>query len=1067
MNEKQQTGRKYWQSLTQLAETPGMAASISDEFSGYDPEKLVNSSRRKFLKLAGASMALAGVTLTGCRRWPKENVVEQNSRPIGRIPGIPEQYATVWELGGVAQPLLITTYDGRPIKVDGNPMHPSCATFGGKLGSSTVMAQASILEMYDPERSRGITKRTKGGPRLPVTLEAFKAFTGEQFAKYKGNGDKLAVLIEETRSPTVDDAFAVFKKAYPAAKVYEYEAVSRDNELAAAKLAFGQPVRQVLDLKAAKIIVSFDADLFGNHPYSLKHINDWAQNRKTADTQKTMNRLYVVESRYSVTGSNADERLPVSVRVMEQLILQLAHKAGLGESGQASLSPDQISYIDAMWDDLSKNSGSAILAGGYTLRPEVLGVLAAINDKLGSFGKTITLIPERDRPTHVEAIKALVDSINTGGVETLVLLGGNPVYDAPADLGFANAIGKVATKISLSLYDTETTFACDWNVNRAHYLESWGDATMYDGSIGIQQPTIEPLFGGQSVAELVSLLAGEPLSGQDLLYRTWGSRLKEQFVATSAAFQKILHDGFVEGTPAAITLKGVTKPSVSFDAAADGVELCFASDYKLYDGRFANNGWLQECPDPISKVTWDNVAQISYADSKKWGVQQRDHAEDILSIEIGGKTLEIPAYVVPGQPVGVINLPLGYARKIAGAMLLTERNGAIGADVGYDTFSLRTSRAMWSVAGAKVTNTGKTADVASTQGHHIIEPLGFEVREAAIGRKEEGGLSVHESTLAAFIKNKNAPHNHSEKLIPLQLYPEPYAHAAKRAGGPTAFNEPHAWGMTIDMNACVGCHACVVACQAENNIPVVGKDQVIETRSMHWLRIDRYFKSEGTTFEEKLSDPNPQITYQPMMCVHCENAPCEQVCPVAATVHDAEGLNTMVYNRCIGTRYCANNCPYKVRRFNYLDFQSRIPGEFKKPWLGIPDTQQEESVDKIKSLVFNPDVTVRMRGVMEKCTYCVQRIKNVTNHRRIEWLDGKREKVTVDDFDVVTACQSACPAEAIVFGDLNDPESLVSKQQKGARSYQVLQELNNRPRTQHLAKLRNPVKEPVLGEEKA
>ncbi|MDB5326443.1 MAG: molybdenum binding protein [Phycisphaerales bacterium] len=408
----------------------------------------------------------------------------------------------------------------------------------------------------------------------------------------------------------------------------------------------------------------------------------------------------------------------------------------------------------------------------------------------------------------------------------------------------------------------------------------------------------------------------------------------------------------------------------------------------------------------------------------------------------------------------MINLPLGYARKIAGAMLLSERNGAIGADVGYDTFSLRTSRAMWSIAGAKITNTGKTADVASTQGHHIIEPLGFDVREAALGKKEEGGMIVHESTLAAFIKNPKAPHNHSEKLIPLQLFPEPYAHAAKRPGGPTGFNEPHAWGMTIDMNACVGCSACMVACQAENNVPIVGKDQVIETRSMHWLRIDRYYKSSGETFEEKLSDPTPQITYQPMMCVNCENAPCEQVCPVAATVHDAEGLNTMVYNRCIGTRYCANNCPYKVRRFNYLDFQSRIPGEFKKPWLGIPDTQQEESVDKIKSLVFNPEVTVRMRGIMEKCTYCVQRIKNVTNHRRIEWLDGKREKVTVDDFDVITACQSACPAEAIVFGDLNDPESLVSKQQSGARSYQVLQELNNRPRTQHLAKLRNPVKEP-------
>ena len=473
----------------------------------------------------------------------------------------------------------------------------------------------------------------------------------------------------------------------------------------------------------------------------------------------------------------------------------------------------------------------------------------------------------------------------------------------------------------------------------------------------------------------------------------------------------------------------------------------------MYDGRFANNGWLQECPAPVTKITWDNVAQISYADAMALGVKPRDHAQDVLKIETpDGKTLEIPAFLTPGQPKGVITLALGYARKVAGGIVLSDRPGSIGAGVGYDTYSLRTSHNMWSLTGAKVTNTFATQDVASTAAAYAIEPLGFEVRQERVGHKEQGGLVVHESTLAAFVKNPDAPHNKSEKLLPLQLYSPPYTTPEKRKGGPQAFNEPHAWGMTIDMNACVGCNACVVACQAENNIPIVGKDEVIVTRAMHWLRIDSYFKGD-------LGDPNPEITHQPMMCVHCENAPCEQVCPVAATVHDAEGLNTMVYNRCIGTRYCANNCPYKVRRFNYLDYQSRLPGQVRMPWLGIPDTEQEESVNKIKAMVFNPEVTVRMRGVMEKCTYCVQRIKNVENHRRIEWLDGQRSKPTVDDFDVVTACQSACPAEAIVFGDLNDPESLVTKQQEGARAYQVLQELNNRPRTQHLAKLRNPTHE--------
>ncbi|HEX8325037.1 MAG TPA: TAT-variant-translocated molybdopterin oxidoreductase, partial [Tepidisphaeraceae bacterium] len=821
MNDKtandQGNGRKYWQSLTQLAETPGMAASTAHafdggEFTGYDPEKLVNSSRRKFLKLAGASMALAGVTLTGCRRWPKENLVPQNSRPIGRIEGVPEKYATVWELGGVAYPLLITTYDGRPIKVDGNPMHPACATFGGKLGSSTPVAQASLLEMYDPERARTVVRRSKGGAvRQPVAQEEFKKFVAEHFAKYNGRGDKLAVLIEETRSPTVDATLSAFKAKYPQAKIYEYEAVSRDSELTAGKLAFGQPVRQLLDLKKAKIIVSFDADLFGHHPNALRHTNDWVQNRKSVDTTKTMNRMYVLESTYSVTGSNADERFPVSVREIEQMVLQLGYKAGFG-NGQAGLSPAQLTYVDTIWTDLQANPGACVIAGGYTLRPEVLHVIAALNEKVGSFGSTITLIPQADRPTHVEAMRALVESINTGGVETIVVLGGNPVYDAPFDLGFATALGKVPMKVALSLYENETTVACDWHVNRAHYLESWGDATMYDGSIGVQQPTIEPLFGGKTVAEILSLLAGEDLSSQDLLYRTWGKRLNEAFVATSQSFQKILHDGFVPGTPEPVTVSAVRPASFGFEAApAQGTfELRFEPDYKLYDGRFANNGWLQECPHPVSKITWDNVAQISYSDAKALGVTPRDHTNDVLQIEVNGQTLSIPACVVPGQPKGVVTLALGYARKVAGAVVLSDRHGSIGQGIGYDTYKLRTSRSMWTLPGAKVTNTYETVDVASLQGAHFIEPLGYEVRTTRVGEKGEGGLIVHESTLAAFVKNPQAPHQHAHKLLPLQLFPEPYKTEQKRPGGPTAFNEPHAWGMTIDMNACIGCQACVV-----------------------------------------------------------------------------------------------------------------------------------------------------------------------------------------------------------------------------------------------------------------
>ena len=1060
MNDKATTPRppsqQYWQSLSQLAETPAMQAAAGDsfgqEFQNYDPAAMVNTSRRKFLKLAGASMALAGVTLTGCRRWPKESVVDQNSRPVGHIPGVPEKYASLFELGGIAQPLLVTTYDGRPIKIEGNPLHPLSATFGGKLGSSTMLAQASLLEMYDPERSRTPLLRNNS-VRQPMSWASFTAFAAE---KLTGDGAGIAVLSESTLSPTVRDSVASFQKKFPAAKFYEYEPISRDNERVANKLAFGHTGRWVYDLAAAEIIVSFDSDLFASHPNALKHTNDWAKGRKSVDTEKKMNRLYAIESRFTTTGTVADHRLPAGSRLIEQLVLQLAHKAGL-ESGQASLKQDEIKFVDQIWEDLKKSEGKAVVTGGFNVRAEVLAVIAAINEKIGALGKTVTVIPEPERLTHVEAIAELTQRLTAGQVETLIILGGNPVYDAPADLGFDSALGKAKNSIHLSLYDNETSALCLWHVNRAHYLESWGDAEFWDGSVGIQQPMIEPLFGGKTPAELLAVLAGEAgAKGQELLYRTWGNRLSKPFVASDASFQKILHDGFAPGSAAPVKLTAVKPSTVGFEAEITGYELRFIPDSKVYDGRFANNGWLQETPDLISKITWDNAALISYADAKELGVKQRNHEEDVIEIKLDGKSLEIPAFIVPGQPKGVITLALGYARKNAGAILLTDRPGSIGSGVGYDTYKLRNSKNLWSAYGATAAKTGATATIASTAEHNNIEPMGFEIRAERIGQKFEPGAVVHETTLAKYLENPEEAHEGSEKMLPLQLFPGPYLKKDAAPGTPDQFATPHAWGMTIDMSTCVGCNACVVACQAENNIPVVGRDEVIMTRQMQWLRIDRYFKSSGATYEEKLADPNPEITLQPMMCVHCENAPCEQVCPVAATVHDAEGLNTMVYNRCIGTRYCANNCPYKVRRFNFLDYQSRIPGDWRKPWLGIPDTQQEESIDKIKALVFNPNVTVRMRGVMEKCTYCVQRIKTAENTRRIEWLDGKRPEPTVDDFDVVTACQQACPAEAIIFGNLNDKESLVYKTQEHERAYQVLQELNNRPRTHHLAKIRNP-----------
>jgi molybdopterin-containing oxidoreductase family iron-sulfur binding subunit len=1097
MNDKQ-TGRTYWKSLHELADTPALREAIDKEFPGYDPNQMVSQSRRGFLKLAGASMALAGITLTGCRRWPKENIVEQTSRPQGRIPGVPERYASMMELGGFAQPLLVTTYDGRPIKVEGNPLHPISQTFGGKLGSSTLLAQATLLEMYDPERSRAIIRRTEPGKGEAAAPEALVGFISEHFAKYKDDGSKLAVLIEETRSPTVLEGLKRFTQTYKNAKVYSYEPVSRDNQLVADKASFGAPVRQILDLSKADLVVSFDSDLLGNHPGMLRHTNDWAQKRKTVDAEaaaeRTMNRMYVVESMFSMTGAVADERVPSTIARIESLVQHLAARVGSMNAAAttkpaADLSNEDRALIDRMAGDLQSHRGRAVVTGGYHLRPEILAIINQINVTLGAVGTVVTLLPETDRPTHLEQIKALADAINAKQVETLVIIGGNPSYDAPAELNFAGLLPSVPTSMHLSLYDNETSNACKWHVNRAHYLESWGDGVAWDGSVSVQQPMIRPLFNGYTAASFLAALQGETPAtvmglkaeqateltlDQAVLYRTWQGRMNDPFIANSKPFRQALHDGFVKSNAAPV--RPGTAAGGSFAPApapvGDGkFEVRFAADYTKYDGRFANNGWLQECPDPITKITWDNCALLSYADAKELGINQNDYETDVIRITVGANKIEIPGYIMPGQPKGVITLPLGYGRTVAGAIMLTDRPGSIGSGIGYDTYRVRTSANAWYASGVKVELAGTRVDVATTQTQHIIEPLGVAVRDERIGVKSQPGMIVHESTLAGFNKDHHAPHAAGHKLIELQLFPEPYAPSdKKREGGPKAFNEPHAWGMAIDMNTCIGCNACVVACQAENNIPIVGKDMVIRGREMHWLRIDRYFKASGDTYEEIIGDENPQITFQPMTCVHCENAPCEQVCPVAATVHDSEGLNTMVYNRCIGTRYCSNNCPYKVRRFNYLDFHSKHPREHFYPWLGIPDTQQEHEVDKIKRLMFNPEVTVRMRGIMEKCTYCVQRIKAATISKKNAWEQAGSQPVTkpdgrpgftVDDFDMVTACQQACPAEAIVFGDLNDPNSLVTKLQKNQRSYAVLQELNNRPRTHHLAKLRNPAVEPV------
>jgi molybdopterin-containing oxidoreductase family iron-sulfur binding subunit len=1028
------SGPQYWRSLEQLADSPEVLAQIEAEFPHYSPDEIRGMSRRKFMKLMAASMALAGIGLGGCRRWPRESLAPQTSNVEGRIPGLSEHYATVMELGGVGHGLLVTSYEGRPIKIEGNSLHPF-ARVAEHYGSADAYAQASVLELYDPDRSRGPSVRA-GNEVRKSTWDAFRTAAAKMFA---GNGANVAVLSESASGPTFADLRSRFLKKFPNAKWHEYEPVSSDNERIATRQAFGQPLRPRLHLEKADVVFSLDADFLGEHPAHTRYANDWVARRKSADANKTMSRVYVAESRFSITGAVADHRLPIKPSRVTAIVMNVA--ARLGISGTASalgdLTADETKFVDAVAQDLKSAGKNAVVAAGSHLDAAAQAIVHRINSAMGAIGNTVTLLslPDADRPTHADAIAQLGKDIHNGAVHTLLILGGNAAYDAPADLEIEKLIAAVPNSVHLSAYRNETSLACAWQLPRAHYLESWGDARAYDGTISIQQPLIEPLFGGISPIELLAMITGDDArDGRALVLRTFGGNDRD--------FRVALHDGIVANSafkPATANIQptaAAPAPPAPATAPSGNFEVRFHADPSVYDGRFANNAWLQETPDPLSKLTWDNAALISKQDADKLGVGNGG----MLSITVSRRSIKIPAFILPGQPIGVIGLPLGYGRREA---------GNVGNSVGFDTYQIRPAGAF--AAMANVTSTGGSYKLVATQEHHIIDEVGFKGREERVGEKFKSGIVVRETTLAEFQKNPRAAHPHGHGNVKLQLFDPPYENPPKHDHAPIAFNEPHAWGMAIDMTACIGCNACMVACQSENNVPVVGKEQVAVNREMHWIRIDRYFKGA-------MDDPNPEVAFQPMMCVHCENAPCEQVCPVAATVHDTEGLNTMVYNRCIGTRYCSNNCPYKVRRFNYFDFHSIGPkaGRFPDPWLNLPDTQQRESVDPIRALAFNPDVTVRMRGVMEKCTYCVQRIQGTKIKAKNEFLAGQRDSDIVRDKEVMTACAQACPTQAIVFGNLNDPKADVTQLHRNPRAYSVLEELNTRPRTQHLAKLRNP-----------
>ena len=1026
-----------WRSLEEQADSPRFRETAGKEFVGYRPGQMIDSpTRRSVIKLMGASVALAGGALAGCRRWPEKEVAPHTSRPEGRVPGTTEKYATVFELNGVAQGLLVSCIDGRPIKVEGNPGHPE------SRGAATTLAQASILDLYDPARATAVTR-----PKEKQSGSSWKEFEAAIGAIDLGDG--FAILSEATSSPTQWRILAAMnpKPAFVGA----WSPINHDNEREGTKIAFGKAMRPQLHLDKADVIVSLDADILGGtHPASLKHAKDFANARRGMDSGK-MNRLYVAESTLSITGTNADRRLAIQSSRIGLIVSALSDFFGVTKTGHAGLMAQEQSFVSDMINDLNASGesvGRTLICTGPSQPPAVHATVALLNEKLANSGQTVTYTDAGDAPSCVDSLKQLVESMNAGKIKTLLIIGGNPAYDAPADLKFAEALTKVSTTIHLSTHTNETSAACDWHLPRSHYMEHWGDARAWDGTVSVTQPLILPLYDTRSPIELLATLGGVRATGYNLVRQTFGSWIGAD--AFERGWRKVLRDGFMEGSAAPAQSPNPSRDGdpVSLTTAPEW-ELTFTSDYSVFDGRFSHHGWMQELPDPITKIVWDNAAMVSLADAAKLGVKHGD----MIRLQVGAATLDLPVYQLPGQANGSIAVSLGYGRT---------RSGYIADGVGFDAYTVRRSDAMHAAAIETPKKLNRTAKLVTTQDHYAIDQIGMTERQQRVDRwllrTAPVDYYAHNPTFAQQMEIHTPMRaNETGRIVPLQIFDEP-------AG--IQLQNVHRWGMAIDLASCIGCNACVVACQAENNIPIVGKEEVSRNREMHWIRIDRYFTAakdgkridrpgeanlaeEGVTF---------QALHQPLTCHHCETAPCEQVCPVAATVHDSEGLNVMIYNRCVGTRYCSNNCPYKVRRFNYFDWQSKpVKGA---PWtgtyIGFPDQQQEEKVPPVRRMGFNPQVTVRMRGVMEKCTFCTQRIKAATIPALSDFRAGKRPSPRVEDGAITPACAQTCPTDAIVFGDLADPNSRVAKLAAHQRAYTMLNEVNTRPRTSYLARITNP-----------
>ena len=982
----QGTGKKYWRSLNELADTPEFRQWVHQEFPANASEMLDGNSRRTVLKLMAASFGLAG--LAACGR-PVEHLLPNSigTEADNYLPGEPFHFATVMSIGGHVTGLLVETHDGRPTKIEGNPDHPH------SLGAATAIQQALVLGMYDPDRSAKVLQGGKESTWGNLESAVQKLSLGD--------GTGLRFLSGFVSSPSLASLRADVLKKFPNAKWVEYEAVSRDNELAGASMAFGQPLYPHAAYDKAKVVVALDHDFLNLDAPAPFFTSAFSKRRRVGSEEDLdkMNRLYAVESQFSLTGANADHRLRMKGSDVRQFAVDLATALGaplgLNVVGNpaGNQSDKRAKFLAAVVKDLKAAGAEALVVAGPR-QPAIVHALAAlINEKLGSQCVSYTKPVIDKTNSGVDALKTLTGEMSAGQVSTLVVLGGNPVYSAPADLQFAVALSKVANSIHLGAEDDETAAAVSWHVPQAHILESWGDEATSDGLAAIQQPMIEPMYGGKTALEIVSwVTTGKFTKSHDNVKKFWLAQFtsnKEQG-DKEQTWRKALHDGVVAASktsdPVKVSVdskKLVAALAAETKTAGSGIEVGFYPSSATWDGRFANNGWLQEAPDPISKLVWGNAAMIS----PKMARDQKLTDGDVISLTRGNFKMEAAVMVQPGHSDDTVSIAIGYGRQMC---------GRVGKDVGSNANLIRTSDAFYFAPGFTLAATGKRETLATTQ-------------ERGTGDNQEGRPLAREVAIDEYKKNPKSIEEMSEVPEIHSIYSE------------FTYDKGNQWGMAIDLTSCTGCNACVVACVAENNTPVVGKDQVLRGREMHWIRMDRYYSGD---------ENDPEVVEQPIPCMQCENAPCENVCPVQATSHSPEGLNDMAYNRCVGTRYCANNCPFKVRHFNFLNFHRHEP--------------------EVVGLVYNPDVSVRMRGVMEKCTYCVQRIEETKIKAK---LDGRRE---IKDGEIKTACQQTCPAEAIVFGNINDPESRVAKLKKQERNYAMLAELGIKPRTTYLAKLRNP-----------